>query len=276
MMWIFAIAVVLVLAVGRMTAVAASLTLVREGKPTSFIVVADEPTEAAHRGASELQLWLRRVSDATIPIRTESQIPDGIRDSLILVGDTQRTAALGLRSTTFELEEIRIRTFPRTLALICADERPDGVQLSGTLWAIETFLEQFLGVRLLWPGKLGAVTPQRSTIEVGDINLRRIPSLRKRVIRNIGYNERVQKGLDRLSWRADDFQDHHAESQPWFQFHRLGASFQGSYGHAFGDYWDRFHAEHPDWFALQPDGTRDNSNASGGHRAIMRIQPGPY
>jgi hypothetical protein len=27
-------------------------------------------------------------------------------------------------------------------------------------------------------------------------------------------------------------------------------------GHAFTDWWDRFHEDHPDWFALQPDGTR--------------------
>ena len=29
--------------------------------------------------------------------------------------------------------------------------------------------------------------------------------------------------------------------------------------------------DHPDWFALQPDGTRDNSRADGGHRARLCV-----
>jgi hypothetical protein len=46
----------------------------------------------------------------------------------------------------------------------------------------------------------------------------------------------------------------------WYAAHRIGGSFAGSYGHAYGGYWERYHEEHPEWFALQPDGTRDQGN----------------
>ena len=271
MIWTWASAIAIVSCVGSAVAASDLVTLVRDGKPTSVVVVADEPTQAARLGAAELQFWLRKASNATVPILSESQVPTDTRETLILVGDTKRTADLGIQSATFELEEVRICTFPGALALIGDDERSDGVRLSGTLWAVEAFAEQFLGARSLWPGALGQVVTKRMTIEVDKIDLRRIPLLRKRDIRNTGYNQRVQRGLDSLGWSAEEFKRHHAESERWFWFHRIGGSFRGNYGHAFGDYWERFHKDHPDWFALQPDGTRDNSRASDGHRARLCV-----
>jgi hypothetical protein len=171
----------------------------------------------------------------------------------------------------FDLEELRIRTFPGRLVLLGDDERPDGLRLEGTLWAVMAFLEQELGVRYLWPGELGRVVPRRETVEVGTIHTRCTPRLRQRRIRNLGYSDRIQRGLDRLGWSREAFEEHYAGAADWFDFHRIGGSFRGSYGHAFGDYWQRFHEEHPDWFALQPDGTRDNSRADGGHRARLCV-----
>ena len=81
-----------------------------------------------------------------MPIRAETEIGAEARQTLVLVGDTRRTAALGLRSSDFALEEVRIRAFPGALAILGDDARPDGVSLSGTLWAVETFAERFLGV----------------------------------------------------------------------------------------------------------------------------------
>jgi len=42
---------------------------------------------------------------------------------------------------------------------------------------------------------------------------------------------------------------------------RLGQSPRVNFGHAYNDYTGRFAADHPDWFALQPDGTRTPTNA---------------
>ncbi len=248
-----------------------SVTLVRDGRSVSTIVVGDRPTRAARRGAEELQAWLRRITGATVPVQSERAAVRSPGESIILVGDTKESALLGLRSSDFELEELRIRTVPGRLVLIGDDERPDGMQLAGTLWAVETFVEEELGVRYLWPGALGRVVPRRATVQIGDIDRRHVPRLRQRRIRNLGYSDRIQRGLDRLGWSRADFERHYAEAESWFVFHRIGGSFKGNYGHAFGTYWDRFHTEHPDWFALQPDGTRDNSRADGGRRARLCV-----
>jgi len=247
------------------------LVLVRDGKPASVIVTAEKPSRAARAAARELQLWIGKVSGAKVAIEPESRAAKARERTRILVGDTEAGRAFGLDPAKFELEEVRIQTFPDALAIIGDDARPDGVALEGTLWAVEEFAERFLGVRVLWPGELGEVVPKRATIEVGDVAFRYVPPLRKRAIRNIGYSDRIQAGLDKLGWKAEDFKRHAAEAEPWFRFHRLGGSFSGSYGHSFGTYWARFSKSHPEWFALQPDGTRDNSQANNGERAQMCV-----
>jgi hypothetical protein len=249
----------------------ADVTLVRDGKPAAVIVIADKPTAAARQGARDLQDWLRKASGATLPIRREGQLDDAHDGALVLVGASKRTAALGFRPAEFDLEEIRIETHPGALVLIGDDERPDGVTLSGTLWAVNVFAEQHLGVRFLWPGELGEVLPPHKTVEIGAIKVGYVPSLRQRGIRNLGYSNRIQRGLDSLGWDEAAFRAHHAQAEPWFRFHRIGGSFRGRYGHAFGNYWERFHEKHPDWFALQPDGTRDNSRAEDGRRARLCV-----
>lgn len=260
-----------VVCIAGVMAEADSVKIVRDGKAASIIVLADKPSDSAKLGAVELQSWLEKATGAKVPIMSESQIPKDTDNALILVGDTERTGKLGIRSDDFQLEEMRIRTFPNTLVLIGDDRRPDGVDLSGTLWAVEAFAEKFLGVRSLWPGKLGEVVPKVSTVEIDDVDIKHIPFLRQRKIRNIGYSDRIQTGLDKLGWSGDEFKKHHEEAIPWFRFHRLGGSFHGTYGHAYGEYWKRFHEEHPEWFALQPDGTRDNSRAENGARSQLCV-----
>jgi len=48
----------------------------------------------------------------------------------------------------------------------------------------------------------------------------------------------------------------------WFEWQRLGGNIGLKGGHAFGDVWDKYHVEHPEWFALQHNGSRDLSKLS--------------
>jgi hypothetical protein len=79
------------------------------------------------------------------------------------------------------------------------------------------------------------------------------------------FNGAIHLKLDALGWDRDAYHAFHDPSRRWFRFHRFGGSYQCSAGHAFDDYWKRFHAEHPDWFAQQPDGSRDNSQPDRGY-----------
>lgn len=260
------------LVVPCMTCNARGVTLVESGRPAAIIVTADEPSPAVRQAAEDLQLWLRRCSGANLSIHAERELSGGASGrTWILIGDTDETRGLGIDSSDFGLEEFVVRSFPDRLVIVGDDERPDGQPLHGTVLAVHAFAEEILGVRMLWPGDLGEIVPFRPTIAVNDIDLRQQPVLVNRVMDNHGFNGVTHSKLDALGWDRDKFREFQSRNRLWFRFHRFGGSFQASAGHAFGHYWERFHEEHPDWFAQQPDGTRDNAQPDHGGYPAHRL-----
>ncbi len=114
----------------------------------------------------------------------------------------------------------------------------------GTANAVFTFLQNHLGVRWLWPGQLGEDFPQQELIRIPEFTYRFHPPFRERVMR---YPTRsASRQLNR-----------------WWQVHQRGrGSLESDHGHAFDPWWELYHRDHPEFFALQPDGSR-----GGGHRA---------
>jgi hypothetical protein len=53
-----------------------------------------------------------------------------------------------------------------------------------------------------------------------------------------------------------------AFSGDWFQWHGMGGTLNILGGHAFGHLWEKHGKAHPEWFALQPNGSRDQSFSS--------------
>jgi hypothetical protein len=77
-----------------------SLTLTEDGKPAASIVIASQaPTQSAQFAALELQDQIRRITGATLPIVTDKEQVSGVR---ILVGESQATRDLGLKSADFK------------------------------------------------------------------------------------------------------------------------------------------------------------------------------
>src|SRR5213079_3040718 len=90
--------------------------------------------------------------------------------------------------------------------------------------------------------------------------------LAQRRIRSLPYHDRIQVGLDHLGFKKEgyerlraDAQRTQAESPDWFGWQRLGGTLNLSAGHAFTHLWAKYGKDHPDWFALQSDGSRDQS-----------------
>ncbi len=104
------------------TAVGAPFAIVREGVPAARIVLAEQPTPAARFAARELQLHIGRITGATVPIVSESRARRGPD---LLVGESGRTRALGLRSDEFESQEYAIRFADDALVLIGCDRPAD-------------------------------------------------------------------------------------------------------------------------------------------------------
>lgn len=112
---------------------------------------------------------------------------------------------------------------------------------SGTANAIYTFLQDDLGVRWLWPGELGTDCPQLERLSIAPLDKRYHPQILTRT----------------LFLRTNISRD-------WLRFQRMLFAGRGSLdnspgssgGHGFNDWWPRFCKSNPEYFALQPDGTR--------------------
>jgi hypothetical protein len=243
----------------------AATSLVEEGRPRAVIILPQKASPAAQAAARVLRDHLRQMSGAELPVRTEDRVKgESSKDQAwILVGEGKLTAKLGLSSKGLGAGGVVLYAKGHVLALFGTDA---GTDPSGTRYAVTTFLEDRLGVRYLWPGELGKVVPRRETITVPDFEHRFTPKLGQRRIRDMGYHDRIQVGLDRLGFTKEDYlksraeaQRTEAESPDWFGWHRLGGSLTLNGGHAFGHLWAKYGKDHPDWFARQHDGSRDQS-----------------
>ena len=263
-------------------ATAQTVTLVKEGQGKAVIVLADQPSGAAKQAAALLAAQLERVSGAKLPVvregalervsvaqgRVEAALPGVSPESFILVGESGLTRRLGLTADGLGAGGVLLRTLANALVLLGPDEKTPS-DPNGTRYAVTTFLEDTLGFRMLWPGELGLVAPPRKTVTVPALNIAFTPAIVQRQIRNSRYNDRVQAGLDYLGVTKAALDKTEAvtargnASLPnWFEWQRLGGKMGLVGGHAFGHMWKKYGAEHPDWFAMQPNGSRDLSKLS--------------
>lgn len=247
----------------------ADVVLVADGQPRAPIVLSAKPTAAARQGADILADHVFQISGARLLVVTENQLLTMRHTGpYVLVGESEMAKRLGATSEGLGPGGVLIKTYPNALVLLGPDYKTPS-DIYGTRNAVTKFLEDALGVRTLWPGESGKVVPKRKTIQVGDMDVRFTPLVRQRYIRWMSYHARVQNGLNRLGVPKDDYLNVYGDagktasrSSSYFGWHRLGGSLGLASGHAFGHMWKTYSKEHPDWFALQPNGSRDQSKLS--------------
>lgn len=246
---------------------ALAMTLVQDGQARAVIIVPEKPSPAAREGARVLQAHILQISGAELPIMPESDIsgrPSSAR-GWVLVGESRLAESNGFSAKDLGPGGMHLEAAGDVLVLLGPDKRTPS-DPDGTLYAVTTFLEEKLGVRYLWPGESGKVVPKSRTLVVAEFQRTVTPFLAQRHIRAIGYSSRVQTGLDRLGLTAEEFRQRkaaagetQAASPDWFRWHKLGGTLRVATGHAFGHLWGKYGKEHPEWFALQPNGSRDQS-----------------
>ena len=210
-----------------------TIVLVKEGVPHSAIVIADKPTGSVRKAADELVYHVRKATGAELQIYSESEtdrIPDGF--DKVLIGPSEAVKKLGLDADSLKSEQFRTYADGRHLVFLGHDLD----ESNATLWAVCDFLERELGVRWLWPGDLGIYVPKCSSITL-DCPVDRIdrPELQRRILR----------------YWVDM-----SEVHDWAHHHRMGSRTTYKFGHAFGDWWDKYHEDHPDYFAVPPQGVK--------------------
>jgi hypothetical protein len=210
---------------------ASGLDLVRDGKAVAAIVIPAQPLPVESYAANELQYHIEVSTGARLPIFSEkSELPAGPR------------VYLGRFPAMIEAPPLAGNAYSLSNAggnLFITGKDSDGDPLDrdtheGTLFGVYDLLENNLGVRWLWPGKLGEVIPRTNTVTL---------SIAEGVARPLLWFK---------EWRGASSQG----ERVWLKRQRFGRSIQPSYGHSFGKYWERFGQTHPEYFAMLPDGTR--------------------
>ncbi len=221
------------------TAGAAELVLVERGASRVPIVVAADAPPSARHAAHELAEYIEKTSGARLQII--EGLPDPVPPHAIWVGIQPVVKELFPR-VDFDFrhpEETLVAADSNHLVIAGRDRRAGEVWVEhGTANAIYTFIQDYLGVRWLWPGPLGEDVLRRETIALAPFTHRFHPTFLSRDV----FIHAERWGV------AGD----------WTRLQRLALdSRQGpAGGHAFTDWWERFHESHPEYFALQPDGTR--------------------
>lgn len=145
---------------------------------------------------------------------------------------------------------------------------PAGIHL-----AVFYFLEK-LGCRYLWPGELGKVIPSKPTLHAPEMDLKAAPTLQNRRVRNVhtGPKGSLSSGMKRCGVTdpktEEKFNRLHSRkssdrkgNSSLFRWLGQGVRTHYQYGHAMGYLWKKYGKEHPEYFALQANGSRSQAAA---------------
>ena len=243
---------------------AAPLILVDKGASLAPIIVFKDAPPRTRQAADELAAYIEKVGG--VKPQVIEGLPDPVPEHAIWVGFQPKLKEL-FPKTDFDFknpEEILIACDGKNLVIAGRDRwDPQHMvgkdrsknptvflqQEYGTVNAVYTFLQDYLDVRWLWPGEIGEDIIRREKIAFAPFEYRYHPQIRMRT------GILIQSGLG----------DNRAVSFDWGRLQRmnLDSSNPGHWGNTFeggfSSWWDRFHVTHPEYFALQPDGTRSGS-----------------
>lgn len=223
--------------------------LVRAGEPTSVVVLPEDAGAWLEQTARRFSATVERSTGATIPVVRPQAAADLPEDTVrIFLGGSDAASARDLPE-----EGYRLICQPGTITITARedyppDNRPRPKPASRpTLWALNRILEENLGVRWLWPGELGTFVPPARDVFVPYQDVTHQPRLIQRNLRlALGY-AKAGKGTEaqlRMEQEAID----------WAENHQAGRRGSFKFGHAFGGWWEKFSATHPDYFMETPPG----------------------
>lgn len=232
------------------------LVLVEKGVSLAPIIVYENAPPKTLQAANELADYIRKISGATPKVIMGK--PDPIPEKAIWVGFQPELKKL-FPGVDFDFkypEEILIaangkhlviagrdRWDPKNMDIKGARELIIGKQQEyGTANAVYTFLQDYLQVRWFWPGEMGEdILPQKK-IGFAPFEFRYHPQ----IIYRSGMFIKLSLGNRK-----------EGPPQVWARHQRLQLdSFEIDGGHGFTEWWEKYHKTHPEYFALQPNGTR--------------------
>lgn len=242
---------------------ALAMPIYSQGEEQAIVVIPDDAGTVTRFAAEELKKHLDEATGGHFAIKKESeQLPKETKLP-IYVGDTKASRAAGLKVDAMEKNHFVVFPDQRALYLAGKDDKAaempvdDGAAM-GSLLAVYDWLDRVVGVRWLWPGEDGTYIPQYKELSTqAEPPIKGKPSLEYVNLRL--YSGYYRPGGPSRYGRSGDLKDGSFEADSlWSRRHKIlrTSGTESFYGHAFGDYWERFGKEHPEFFALRPDGKR--------------------
>lgn len=223
--------------------------------PNAVIVIPDQTKATVKYAAEELVYHIEKSTQARLSVVRESELSASDRQRIYL-GETQAARAANIFPQQLPLETFVIRTQADALFIAgndAVDEPlvttpPFGTfnNSAGTLFGVYEWLERDLGVRWLWPGELGTYVPKRSLVVVSEFD---------EVVKPRFFQRNVRSGVfatpsPALGFTPKAKEEYFREQTVFLRRNRMGRSKRMHYGHAFVDWWEKYGAEHPEWFQL--------------------------
>ncbi len=227
-----------------------AMYLVADGQSEYYIVSADESDACIQTAVSELQTYLARISGATLPYVTESELPDGAK--AIYVGNTDASEALNKDLSAVFEDGFWLTSDGESFFILGEDSR-------GTLYGVYTFLEEYLGVRWFTPTL--EVVPENDDVVI-DKALDRLvePSFAVRRNACVGTSDAYR-----------------AKMKTNVSFYYEAEEFGGAMTFVLWDVTldrlvpDALFAEHPEYFALLEDGTRTTDHVCLSNPEVLAV-----
>ncbi len=159
-----------------------NLILIKDRQPCCSIVIAAQPPDDVLAAALDLQTYLKEMSGATVPVRTDDEEWTG---TVLLVGKSKYTDRLGvpIPNSYDEPESIVLKTVGSQVVIAGNDT----LAFQGTQYAVNTLLEH-LGVGWFGPDPLWQVVPEHKTIALLPLDIKNTPPFDYRSVwRGIGH-----------------------------------------------------------------------------------------
>ncbi len=240
------------------------LVLVDQGKSLAPIIVFSNAPPFTRKAADELAAYIEKVGG--VRPQVIEGLPDPVPARAIWVGFQPKLKEL-FPKTDFDFknpEEILIAANGNHLVIAGRDRwdpqhmvvkaaRPAGRPIEGwqqefgTVNAVCTFIQDYLDVRWLWPGEIGEDIIKKDKIAFAPFEYRYHPLIRSR--------------FSVLCWACLGDARCAPACLDWSRLQRIeldssNLMYRGiPSGHWTLD-WKQLHETHPEYFALQPDGTR--------------------
>jgi hypothetical protein len=245
----------------------AQVSVVTQGKASAVVVIADEPTRTAMYAADELVGHVELATGVTLEIVPESKSNEEM-PTRIYVGETETAFRQGIDVNRLPREASILRSVGNDLFILGKEDEGDPMDERnpnvGTLFGVYEFLEDFLGVRWLWPGDLGTHVPKANTVMISSINRIEAPSLlfrkmRWSIIGRVARGGTLAEEDARYGFSPEIARRYGQDLGVLFRRNRMGGmDAKPPSGHIAIGWWDKYSAEHPEWFAMCSDGTRGN------------------